>query len=98
MARYNTAWYTFIMRFRFTRVAGSYFLGLRAWIKMVMVAKEQVMSYACVCNAKTTKDVQACIDAGATTFKAVIKKCGVGNKCGACHDLIRSLIKKKTDK
>ena len=51
------------------------------------------MSYMCVCNAVREEQVVAAIEAGADTLYAVHEKCNAGKSCGACHKMIRSLIK-----
>lgn len=48
--------------------------------------------YVCVCSAVSETEVQAAIEAGATTREAVTLACKAGGDCGACHGMIRTMI------
>ncbi len=51
--------------------------------------------YVCVCFAVTDKEIEAAIDAGATTREEVTKACQAGGDCGACHEQIEQIIEAK---
>ena len=51
--------------------------------------------YVCVCFAVTDKEVEAAVDAGATTRELVTKHCEAGGDCGSCHEQIEQIIDAK---
>lgn len=53
--------------------------------------------YVCVCLAVSETEVQAAIEAGATTREAVTLACKAGGDCGACHGMIRTMLEDHAD-
>ncbi len=48
--------------------------------------------YVCVCLAVTEETVNAAIADGARTSAEVTAACRAGGDCGACHEMIQSMI------
>lgn len=48
--------------------------------------------YACICHAVTETELDATIEAGATTEEAVGDACGAGTGCGSCLERICAMI------
>jgi len=46
----------------------------------------------CICKRVTDRQVNAAIDAGATSVEAVGQACKAGTGCGACHEQIADMI------
>jgi bacterioferritin-associated ferredoxin len=53
--------------------------------------------YICICMAVSDSVVRTAIESGATTVGAVTKACAAGGDCGACHDMIESMIEDHLD-
>ncbi len=51
--------------------------------------------YVCICNAVSEREVNAAIDAGATTIKALNRQLGIGAECGACVGCAKACLAKK---
>lgn len=51
--------------------------------------------YVCLCRAVTLARLQAVVDAGAMTVKAVGESCGAGAHCGCCRGDIREVIRER---
>ncbi len=54
--------------------------------------------FVCVCYAVTDKQVDAAIQAGATTREAVTDACKAGGDCGSCHDAICDRIEEHAER
>lgn len=52
--------------------------------------------YACICAAVSEAQVDACIDAGASTVEEIGDRCDAGTGCGACLDQLDDMIEKRT--
>jgi bacterioferritin-associated ferredoxin len=48
--------------------------------------------YVCLCLGLTCRDVEHAVASGASTSKAVAKKCGAGSECGRCRRTVRAII------
>jgi bacterioferritin-associated ferredoxin len=46
----------------------------------------------CVCRGVSEGEVGESIAGGAASVEAVVRRCGAGGDCGACHDEIRELL------
>jgi len=46
----------------------------------------------CVCRGVSERAVTESIADGAGNVDAVMRRCGAGGDCGACHDDIRELL------
>ena len=53
--------------------------------------------YVCVCLAVTDEEVTSAIGAGATSVGEVTQACSAGGDCGACHEMIASMIDEARD-
>jgi bacterioferritin-associated ferredoxin len=53
--------------------------------------------WVCVCNAVTDREVNAAIDAGASTREAVTTACQAGGDCGSCHHMIEQMIEARSE-
>jgi bacterioferritin-associated ferredoxin len=47
---------------------------------------------ACLCRAVSDKKVLAVIQEGAETVEEVTQACGAGGDCGACKQLLQTMI------
>ena len=45
----------------------------------------------CLCTGSTDRDVRRGIDRGAGSV-CDLQRCGIGTGCGACHDLLRTML------
>jgi len=54
--------------------------------------------YVCVCHAVTSTQVEAAIDAGATSVADVTRCCRAGGDCGSCHATIDAMIDGRADR
>jgi bacterioferritin-associated ferredoxin len=48
----------------------------------------------CLCANVSERDLERVIEAGATTVKAVGRRCGAGAGCGECRPLIRECLQR----
>lgn len=51
-----------------------------------------IVMYVCVCLAVTDEEVSTAIEGGARTVDDVTRACSAGGDCGACHEMIASMI------
>ena len=47
----------------------------------------------CLCEAVSDREVRGCIARGCRSIGEVKRSCGAGGGCGACHDMVRDMIK-----
>ncbi len=52
----------------------------------------------CLCHGVSERTLEEVIDEGATTLKAVEKKCGAGGDCGSCRFHIAKVIAERAEK
>ena len=45
----------------------------------------------CICRGKSEKDVTRSIAGGASTVRD-LQRCGIGDQCGSCHNLLRKML------
>jgi bacterioferritin-associated ferredoxin len=45
----------------------------------------------CICRGASERDVIRAIDNGAESV-ADLKRCGIGDQCGSCHDSLRMML------
>lgn len=45
----------------------------------------------CICRGKSDRDITRAIDNGATSVRD-LQRCGIGDQCGGCHGMLRSMI------
>lgn len=48
--------------------------------------------FACICHQVHEREVQACIESGATDEEAIGDACGAGTGCGTCLDRLADMI------
>lgn len=46
----------------------------------------------CLCRGVSEREVGESIAGGAASVEAIVRRCGAGGDCGACHDEIRELL------
>lgn len=51
----------------------------------------------CLCHGVSERTLEKVIDDGATSLKAVERKCGAGGDCGSCHFQIAKMIVEKSE-
>ncbi|MEK6373316.1 MAG: (2Fe-2S)-binding protein [Acidobacteriota bacterium] len=49
----------------------------------------------CNCRAASQRDVHSAIQRGAECLSD-LKRCGIGDDCGSCHDLLRAMLGRPT--
>ena len=49
----------------------------------------------CLCRGKSDRDVQAVVDAGASSLRDLMR-CGFGDQCGSCHNSLRGMLARAT--
>jgi bacterioferritin-associated ferredoxin len=62
----------------------------------IILIRERVRMYVCVCRAVTEDSVKAAIEGGARSVDAVTASCCAGDDCGACHQVIEQMIETHT--
>jgi bacterioferritin-associated ferredoxin len=60
---------------------------------MILKVAISVAMILCVCANVSERKLRAVVADGATTLRAVQRRCGAGAGCGACHDAIRQCIR-----
>lgn len=49
--------------------------------------------FVCMCRAVTLRTVEAAVEEGASTVRAVEQRCGAGGDCGSCRADIAAIIR-----
>ncbi|HET6344841.1 MAG TPA: (2Fe-2S)-binding protein [Myxococcota bacterium] len=52
----------------------------------------------CLCKVVSDREIEAAIDEGHTTLKAIARTCGAGTGpgCGACRPAVMAMVQKRT--
>lgn len=51
--------------------------------------------YVCICHGVTDTQIEAAIDDGATTMKALSQELNVGSQCGQCCQCTKKVLNSK---
>ena len=49
----------------------------------------------CTCMSVSVRDIKTAIEAGASSFQEVQDATGAGTVCGACNDVLESVVEKQ---
>jgi NAD(P)H-nitrite reductase large subunit len=46
----------------------------------------------CICNNVSFRQIEDCVDAGATSYEDILEKTGAGSVCGGCIERIEDIL------